>query len=174
MAISDSLRRLLHIRTLEEEQRKIVLDLALAELHSLEHTLGAMRARERSGRERVVLSSRSGDTADRIAGLIECESARRNARMFEARIAKAALRAGEAREEFLSKRVEKRQVKTILQEAQGAQNAEAARHEQQGVDEWFSARRHAGSANRRNEAKLEIKDCKESGSIPEEELRSKL
>jgi hypothetical protein len=174
MAISDSLRRLLHIRTLEEDQRRIVLDSALAELHSLEHTLGATRARERSGREHVVLSSRSGDTADRIAGLVECESARRNARMLEARIAKAALRAGEAREEFLSKRVERRQVETVIGEAEDVQDAEAARHAQQGVDEWFSARRHARSADRRNESKLEIKDCKESGSIPEEELRSKL
>jgi aspartokinase len=174
MAISDSLRRLLHIRTLEEEQRKIVLDSALAELHSLESTMVAMRARERTGREHVVLSSRSGDTTDRIAGLVECDSARRSAHMLEARISKAALRAGEAREEYLSKRVEKRQAETIIGEAEDVQDAEAARHEQQGVDEWFSARQHARGANRRNEAKLEIKDCKESGSIPEEELRSKL
>jgi hypothetical protein len=174
MAISDSLRRLLHIRTLEEEQRKVVLDSALGELHSLEHSLGATRARERSGRQHVAMSSRSGDTTDRIAGLVECESARRNGHMLEARIAKAALRAGEAREEFLSKRVERRQVETVIEEAEDVQDSEAARHDQQDVDEWFSTRRHARSASRRNEEKLEIKDCKETAAIPEEELRSKL
>jgi flagellar export protein FliJ len=172
VAISNSLRRLLHIRKLEEEQRKIALESVLAELHNLKVTLGAMRARERGGRERVALSSQSSDPADRIASLVECESARRSAQALEGRIAETASRASAARDDYVSKRVERRQVETVLEEAEEARAAERARREQEGVDQWFSARRHTRSAPRRNEEKLEIRDSKETGSVPEEELRS--
>ena len=174
MAVSDSLRRLLHIRTLEEEQRRIALDAALAELHRLENALTAMRARERSGREHVALASRSGDPCDRIAGIVECESARRGAQRIEARIPEAAFRASSARDEYLQKRVERRQVETVIEEARAAQDDEAARRGQQNTDEWFSTRRHARSAHRQPDKKLEIEDRKETASIPEEELKSNL
>jgi flagellar export protein FliJ len=174
VAISDSLRRLLHIRTLEEEQRKLALDSALAELHRLEGALGATRARERAGRSRIALSSRSGDAADRIAGLVECESARHRAQILEARISETTQRIGRSRDEYLAKRVERRQVETVIQEARSAQDAETARREQQGVDEWFSARHHTGNVHRRNSEEPEIKERKEITSIPEEELRSNL
>jgi flagellar export protein FliJ len=174
MTVSDSLRRLLHIRVLEEEQHKIALEAALAELHRLENALRAMRARERSGREHLASASRSGDATDRIAGIVECESARHGAQVIEARIPQAALRAGAAREQYLAKRVERRQVETVIEEAKAAQNAEATRRSQQSTDEWFSTRRHARSANRQTKKKHEMENHKESASIPEEELRSNL
>jgi hypothetical protein len=174
VAVSDSLRRLLHIRTLEEEQRKIALDAALAELHRLENALTAMRARERSGRDHVALSSRSCDATDRIAAIVECESARHGAEIIEARIPEAALRVSSAREEYLQKRVERRQVETVIEETRAALDAEAARRAQQGTDEWFSTRRHAHSANRQTANKLEMENRKETAPIPEEELRSNL
>jgi flagellar biosynthesis chaperone FliJ len=174
MAISGSLRRLLHIRTLEEEQRRIALESALSDLHRLENALRVARASERGGRQRVALSSRSGDTTDRIAGIVECETARRSARFIEARIPQAMLRANAARDEYLAKRVERRQVETVIQETQNAQDAEAARRNQQIVDEWFSARRHARSATRQTDKKREMENRKETVAVPEEELRSNL
>jgi hypothetical protein len=149
VAISDSLRRLLHIRILEEEQRKIALESALAELHRLENALAALQARERRGRERVALSSQSSDPADRIAGLVECESARSGTRVLQARIAETASRVHAARSEYLFKRVERRQVETVIQEAAEAVQAEDVRREQEGVDQWFSARQHSRGALRR-------------------------
>jgi hypothetical protein len=147
------MRRLLHVRTLEEDQRKIALESALAEVQRLESALGAMRARERSGIQRIGLSARSGDTADRIAGLVESESARHGAQMLRARLSEAVLRATGSREEYLFKRVERRQVETVLREAEDAQAATNARREQQDIDEWFSAHRHASDANRQNPEK---------------------
>ena len=172
MHISSSLRRLLHIRMLEEEQRKIALESALSELHRLESALRAARESERRGRQRVVVTSCSPDATDRIAGLVECESARHSTQILEARIPQAMLRANAAREEYLAKRVERRQVETVLQEAQDAQHAEGERRAQQTVDEWFSGRRQQRSALRQTAQKLEIKSHKETDSIPEEELRS--
>ncbi len=174
MAISGSLRRLLHIRMLEEEQRKIALESAVSELHRLESALRAARASERNGRQRVALSSSSGDATDRIAGLIECESAHRIAKIIEARIPQAVLRADTARDEYLVKRVERRQVETVIQEAEDAQAAEAARRNQQTVDEWFSTRRQQHRADRHTRKKLQIRNHKETDPIPEEELRSNL
>jgi flagellar biosynthesis chaperone FliJ len=153
MAISEAMRRLLNVRTLEEDQRKIALESALAEVQRLENALGAIRARERSGIERIGLSARSGDTADRIAGLVESELARHTAQMLRARLSAAVLRVAGSREEYLSKRVERRQVETVIREAEDAQVAADARREQQGIDEWFSAHRHASGTDRQNSEK---------------------
>jgi flagellar export protein FliJ len=174
MAISGSLRRLLHIRMLEEEQRKIALESALSELHRLESVLRAARESERNGRQRIARSLRSSDATDRIAGLVECASAQRSAQIIEARIPQAALRVNAARDEYLAKRVERRQVETVIQEAEDAQDAEAARRNQQTVDEWFSARRQRRPPNRQTRKKLDIKNRQETDPIPEEELRSNL
>jgi flagellar export protein FliJ len=178
MAISDTLRRLLHVRILEEEQRKIALESALAEVQRLESALCAAHARERFGREHVGLSFQSGDTADRVAGLKESDSARRGAQSLRVHLSEAVLRAVQSREEYLPKRVERRQVETVIREAEDAQAAEDARRDQQGIDEWFSAHRHSldadAAADRQNSAEPEIKNRKEIPSIPEEELRSNL
>jgi hypothetical protein len=58
------------------------------------------------------------------------------------------LRATGSREEYLSKRVERRQVETVLCEVEAAQTAADTRREQQDIDEWFSAQRHASNAGR--------------------------
>jgi hypothetical protein len=44
MAVSRALRRLLRIRDLEEEQRRVALESALVELHRLQHSLEAAGA----------------------------------------------------------------------------------------------------------------------------------
>jgi hypothetical protein len=45
------------------------------------------------------------------------------------------------RQEFLSKRVERRQSETLFQEAEAQQAIKASRHEQQSLDEWYGARK---------------------------------
>jgi hypothetical protein len=174
MAISEAMRRLLGLRVLEEEQRKLALESALGEMHGLEHALNAMRTRRHSGRELLQAATQSADVTDRIAGLIECESAERNAVLIEIRLAEARRRAAELRDGYLSKRVERRQAEAVIREAEALETLEAARRDQQTMDDRFTARRHAGKHLRHNGEKYEMKKHKENGPVPEEELRPKL
>ena len=50
MAVPRALRRLLHIRSLEEEQRWLALESAIGELKRLERALAATAERDRRGR----------------------------------------------------------------------------------------------------------------------------
>lgn len=174
MAISDALRRLLAVRALEEEQHKRALDSAVGELRRVENALEGTRLRERCGREHVTRAVFSEDAAERIAGLVQAESAKRNVELLRAWIQEAGERAAVLREGYLAKRVERLQVESVIREAEAREAAEGARREQQSLDDGFAARRHAGSAHRQNAEKIDMKSCKESGPIPEEELRSKM
>jgi flagellar export protein FliJ len=177
MAANDGLARLLHLRTLEEEQRRAVLDSATGALQRLRAALQAAQARERRGRESIAQSSHSGSSSDRIAGLVECESGRRAAALLRQRIAAVEQQAAELRSAYLEKRTERRQVETLLREAEARQALDLSRREQQTVDNLFGARRHARqsaahSASRLIAAKHEIRNAQESAAIPEAEPES--
>jgi hypothetical protein len=172
MAISEALRRLLGLRTLEEEQHKLALESALGELHRLKSALAATRMRERSGRLQLAAAARSQDVSDRIAGLVECESARRNAQILEIYLKEAARRAAELRGNYLTKRIERRQVETVIHEAEALETVLAVRHDQQRMDDWFTARLHAAKTQHLNSEDREMKSLKEIGSVPERQLRS--
>jgi hypothetical protein len=85
MAVSKGLRRLLRIRDLEEEQKRIALEAAMGELHTLENALEAASARNRRGRGLVDASARSGELIDRQAGLVESQAGTRYAAILSAR-----------------------------------------------------------------------------------------
>jgi len=179
MPASDGLTRLLHLRTLEEEQRRAALDAAAAALNRLRAALKAAQVRERRGRESIAHSSHSGSPADRIAGLVESESSRRAATLLRLRIAGVEQEAAELRSGYLEKRTERRQVETLLREAEARQALDLARREQQSLDNLFVARRHARqtaaqSGSRPIAAEHEIKNAQESASIPEAEPKSHL
>jgi flagellar export protein FliJ len=141
--VSDSLRRLLRIRDLEEEQGKIALESAVADLHRLEGALRAARDRERAGRKRIAESARSGDATDRMAGMVEISAARRHIVALKPRIAAAEWAAAERREEFLGKRTERRQADTLIVEAEAADVVVEGRRSQQSLDDWYGMRMHA-------------------------------
>ena len=79
MAVSRGLRRLLGIRNIEEEQSRLALESALAELNRLERALAAAAERDLRGRRLVETSARTGELADRLAGLEEGRTASRHA-----------------------------------------------------------------------------------------------
>src|ERR1039458_373198 len=79
MAVSRALRRLLRIRSLEEEQRRLALESAIGELNRLEHALAATAQQDRRGRRLVEVSARSGELPDRLAGPEETGAATRHA-----------------------------------------------------------------------------------------------
>jgi flagellar export protein FliJ len=142
MAFSRALARLLHLREIEEEQKRLALESAQIELHRLGTALAAAGERARRGRALVTASARSGQFEERLAGLEEMRTSQRHATALAPRIAASAERVDDRREEFLEKRVERRQVETLIEESEARAEAEAGRRGQQSLDGWFSARRH--------------------------------
>ena len=142
MSVSKALARLLQVRALEEEQRRASLESALGELAELKRAREAAGETERQGRALVGASAGSGNIVDRRAGLVEMEAARRRARRLAPRIADSQLEAGRRRQEFLDKRVERRQAGTLIEKAEAREEMETDRRNQRAIDDWFGARRH--------------------------------
>jgi hypothetical protein len=142
MAVSRALRRLLHIRDLQEEQSRLALESALGELHNLEDAMAATFERSRQGRRLVDASARSGQLADRLAGIEETRSASRHAEALEPRIDAMGEEVKELRQEFLSRRVERRQAETLIRETEAREAVEDGRRGQQTLDNWYSSRMH--------------------------------
>jgi flagellar biosynthesis chaperone FliJ len=142
LAVSPALRRLLRIRDLEEEQCQKALKSATGELHQLEHALTMTTERERLGRRLLAASARSGELADRLAGIEEMRAAVRHAEALAPRIANAELNVAALRQTFLAKRVERRQAETLIAETEARDAIEEGRRSQQALDDWYSNRLH--------------------------------
>jgi hypothetical protein len=142
MAVSRALRRLLRIRELEEEQNHLALESAIGELHRLEHALTTTVERERRGRSLVHVSAQTGQVMDRIAGFEETRSASRQAAALAPRIEAQGEEVAARREEFLMKRVERRQAETLIQETEALEAIEDGRRGQQALDDWYGSRQH--------------------------------
>ena len=137
MAVSRALGRLLRVREIEEEQSKIELESALGDLRRMEGALAAARTRERGGRLLVNSSARSGELRDRLAGLEETRAAVRRAEALERRIAEAEADVAELRQDYLARRVDRRQAETLIDEARAKDALVAARRGQQALDDWY-------------------------------------
>lgn len=148
MPVSMALRRLLQVRSLEEEQDKAALEFALGDLRRLESALRAAHARGRAGRAGLASVASGCDPVDRIAALVETEAARRSIQVLAQRVAAATSRAARLRDEYLGRRVQRRQVETVIREAEELESIAQARTEQQNADERFGTRRHAEVSER--------------------------
>jgi hypothetical protein len=142
MAVSRALRRLLRIRELEEEQSRLALEASLGDLHALQYALAATTERDRSGRRLVQVGALNGEIRDRTAGLEEMRAAERFARVLGPRIADAEQDVISLREDYVDKRVERRQAETLIEEAAARDTLDADRRSQQALDDWFGNRRH--------------------------------
>jgi hypothetical protein len=140
MAVSRALRRLLCIRNLEEEQSRLALESALGELNRLEQALAATFERDRRGRRLVEASARTGQLTDRLAGLEETRSSVRHAAALGPRVEAMEDDVAALRQEFLNKRVERRQAETLIQESEAREAVETGRRGQQALDEWYGSR----------------------------------
>jgi hypothetical protein len=140
MAVSHALRRLLRIRDLEEEQSQLALEFALGEFNRLETALTTAVERELRGRRLVEMSARTGQLSDRLAGIEETRSAGRHALMLEPKINAGKEKVAARRQEFLLKRVERRQAETLIQKTEARDALEAGHHIQQTLDDWYNSR----------------------------------
>jgi len=142
MAVSRAMRRLLRIRDIEEEQSKLALESALGELHQLEHALVVSNEMGRRGRNLVISGACSGEMTDRLAGIEEMHTSERRIDALEPMIANSKSGVDELRQEFLIKRVERKQAETLIQEAEARDALDADRRSQQSLDDWFRNRMH--------------------------------
>jgi flagellar biosynthesis chaperone FliJ len=142
MAASKSLRRLRDIRQIEEEQNRVAMQLAVTELHRLETARMENRERVRRARVLVASSAQTGEFLDRIAGLEEIRAADRTAKVLAARVDAAMKKVEKMRQEFLDKRIERRQVETVYEAMQARDTVERNRKSQQALDDWYRSRRN--------------------------------
>ena len=150
MPVSNALRRLLRIRDLEQEQHRRALESALSELRLLEEALERATERERGGRSGFAasvldLSPEPERHPDRRplelqSALIETSIGKSHAQALAPRISRAAAQAALRRQEFLLKRMERRQAETLIRESEAAEAVDAIRQGQQRLDDWFLAR----------------------------------
>jgi hypothetical protein len=140
MAVSRALRRMLHIRGLEEEQSRLALESALGEMNRIRLALVETGERDRRGRRLVESSVRTGQLLDRLTGLEEGRAASRLAAALLPRIEAMEERVTEERQAFLAKRVERRQAETLIRETEARDAAEDGRRGQQALDEWYRSR----------------------------------
>jgi hypothetical protein len=153
MAVSSALLRLLRVRALEEEQRRLALDSALSQLHALESALDAAQIRMRQGKALLAGAGSCIEIWDRSAALVEMDAARRRSAALRPRIAAAEEYAHRARQEFLVKRLERRQVETLVEEARTREAVDDLRRTQRFTDETFASRRHIRKAETAREGK---------------------
>ena len=137
MAVSRAMRRLLSVLEIQEDRYRAALASALADLKRLESAMASTTEQDRRGRRLVAASARSGELADRLAGLEETSTARRHAAALTPRITEARLAAGARQREFISKRIERRQAETLIRKTEAEDDLEAGRRAQQGMDDWF-------------------------------------
>lgn len=140
MPIASSLRRLLRVREIEEEQHKSAMESALADVHQLDATLVSILSRARQGRGLLVQSAQNGDSSDWQAGIEEGRTASDLAILFSERRVSAVIELEEQRSMYLASRTKRRQAETLVEEALIRETRLRSQRDQQALDEWFRSR----------------------------------
>jgi hypothetical protein len=89
---------------------------------------------------------------DRLAGLEETRAASRHAAALGPRIDAMGEEVAGLRQEFLLKRVERRQAETLIQEAEAREVIETGRRSQQTLDDWYSSRLYSDGGSEKSDA----------------------
>ena len=152
MPVSSALKRLLRIRDLEQEQHQRALESALTELRQLETALEQAASRQRDGRSDFTASVLDQNVdqnpeqktyrkpLEQQSALVETTIGNRHALALAPRLSRAAAQAALRRQEFLLKRMERRQAETLIEETEAADALEATRKGQKSLDDWYLAR----------------------------------
>ena len=137
MPVSDSLKRLLRIREMQEEQCGASLESALAELAQLQAGLARAAQAAAQARREVSQSARTDDLTGRITGLEEERRAKSSASVIANSIIDAEYRVNQLREDHHAIRVQRRQAEALVHSIVDKYARSTARKEQQSLDEWF-------------------------------------
>lgn len=137
MASGRGLRRYLGVLRIEEEQAQATLELALAQQRELERAIQVTVEGERRARKLYVSGVEDGNAVDRHAALEEIGAAQRRKTVLRLRMARTEKAVADAEQVFLERRIERRQCESLLAEADARAAAEAARRNQQSLDDWY-------------------------------------
>ena len=140
MAVSRAMRRLLRVREMEAEQSRAAVESALSGLKRLQRGLETAQERERRGRGLVTAGAATGELVDRIAGLEETRSAQRQASALAITVTEAEQYVQYRLQEFLAKRIERRQVEALVESIEKDTATAAGRRAQREMDDWFLSR----------------------------------
>lgn len=132
--VSRALQRLLRVLDLEEEQKRAALQSAQAELTRMEHSKRAAAERERLGRKLIAAGMLSGELPETLAGMAESNAGARHQASLKSRIAAQKIEISTRRDAFLTKRVERQQLETLIHQAKSEEARVAGRREQQSLD----------------------------------------
>lgn len=141
MAVSKALLRLLRLRGMEEDRRRLALEEGLLRLRSLEEARDAASAKDRQGRELMRTSAVSGQLADRVSALAETAAGCRQVQALAPLIAGSEAEGLRLRQEFAERRMQRRQAETLVDETLELDQAESERRSQQALDDWYGSRR---------------------------------
>jgi flagellar export protein FliJ len=141
LANAQTLHRLHGVRQAEESRSRTYLDTALAELHR--HKDALTNAIELRSASRALLASsvRSGEPIDRIAAMQALAAANLTLKLLQTRIGLAQKKVDAIRQESLAKRIERRQVESLLDALNAQEKEEERRKIQAALDEWHNAQR---------------------------------
>jgi flagellar biosynthesis chaperone FliJ len=139
LAISASLRRLLSIRELQEEQSEAALASVVHEIAQLRAAQSHAGVRATQARRLLEASVRCDVPSDRWTGLQEEHIAIKLATQLADHVAATEREAETLRTHYLEARMERRQVQTVAQNAEKAVATDAEHKEQRDLDEWHRA-----------------------------------
>jgi flagellar biosynthesis chaperone FliJ len=141
MALSASLRRLLSIRQAEEDRSQSEMERANTELQRLESASARAQERGKSAQGLVASSVQTGELLDRVAGLQEIATVKRTQEVLRKRIRAAADDAQHKQQEFMSKRIARRQVEALIDAKSNEARTAFDRKAQSALDDWHRSQR---------------------------------
>jgi flagellar export protein FliJ len=140
MAVRRVLARLLRLRELEEEQRRLELEAAVGERNQMAQEMSRAEERQARGRKSFVAGLGEPDSAGRFGGVMEMEHARRLQQLIEPRLVAAEDAMLRRREVFLTSRTGRRQVEILVERQEETERESAMRRAQQMLDDWYGRR----------------------------------
>ena len=143
MKRTSQLRRLCALRGLEEQHRALLLARAKQRLQEIDQALTQSGEQRQDGKALIRDSVRRMNVEDRAAGLEEIDAATRKTSALMVSKNRVEDLVRQSRDNFLSKRLERRQAEAVLELLLDEEARNAERRSQSELDEWHRA------ANRR-------------------------
>ena len=137
MPDAKSLQRLLRVFEIQEETRKRDLAEAQTSLARMEDALTSASEKVDRGRKLLASALQSNELHNRVAGQVEIESGELCKAFLQKKVDEMSIVVEHARTGYLDKRVERQQVETLVETAEGLAAAEEVRKAQQSLDDWF-------------------------------------
>jgi flagellar export protein FliJ len=133
------LTRLLRLRAMLEDRAHRELERRSAEVRRLDAAAEEGRAQARAARRDAVRHLGSGE-AEWCVGMVDAEILTGNSARLGSLAESQRPELEAARAALLERRLERRQVETLVAEAAAAEALDEARHEQKRIDDWFQSR----------------------------------